>query len=334
MADNPIILSLCIPTYNRSQLLMETLAEIASQIRGGAFTESIEITVSDNASSDDTQLKLKLFLEKNKDIKIKLHRQERNLGPDGNIYTVVKMASGTFIWIMSDDDLLFPKALSLLIDLIKLHPDEGAFCPNIRGFTNQLEDAGQEHFKVKSGTIKGKHEGLAHIGYMITFLSVLIFRRCLISDCNYDDRLGTDIIHSYMFLDVLKASNSLYVVAEPLLGCRMFNSGGYNFFRILVNHFNSLLVTAEQTGFSKSIVAAIRRQYLRGFLLDMLYMFKTQGSVGRLQPNYFEAFNMMFPIYYKDPFFYSRIVPYLLCPSFLMRRLVKLKSSLEGRLAR
>ncbi len=333
MAENPILLSLCVPTYNRADLLIETLGVIAGQARSAGLVDQVEIVVSDNASTDDTQDKLNEFVASHGDLSIKTHKQQTNLGPDGNIYTVVKMATGAFIWILSDDDLLFSGALQTVFRIARQFPDVGAFCPNIRGFTHTLEDAGPIQFHSDSGFIQGKDEALDHIGYMITFLSVLIIRRDLVLGRNYDERIGTDIIHSYMFLDVLRLANGLYVISDPLLGCRMFNSGGYNFFRILVSNFNDLLSTATKAGFGKSVVQDIQHRYLRKYLLDMVYMFKIQGTVGRLRPNFVDAFKRMAPIYYNDPFFYTRIVPYMLCPAFMMRYLVKVKAAVEGRLS-
>ena len=46
------ILSICIPTYNRAESLRTSLQQYVS-CKG--FDESIEIVISDNASTDDTR---------------------------------------------------------------------------------------------------------------------------------------------------------------------------------------------------------------------------------------------------------------------------------------
>ena len=46
------LLSICIPTYNRAEILRRTLAKITSD---KDFDEDIEIVISDNASTDNTQ---------------------------------------------------------------------------------------------------------------------------------------------------------------------------------------------------------------------------------------------------------------------------------------
>ena len=46
------LLSICIPTYNRSKSLRICLLSILSQTKG--YEEDVEVVVSDNCSDDDT----------------------------------------------------------------------------------------------------------------------------------------------------------------------------------------------------------------------------------------------------------------------------------------
>ena len=50
---NPL-LSICIPTYNSSEYLAETLDSIVSQFIDEDIFSQVEIIISDNASPDDT----------------------------------------------------------------------------------------------------------------------------------------------------------------------------------------------------------------------------------------------------------------------------------------
>jgi abequosyltransferase len=46
------LLSICIPTYNRSQYLKQALETYVSN---AAFDDEVEIVISDNASTDNTE---------------------------------------------------------------------------------------------------------------------------------------------------------------------------------------------------------------------------------------------------------------------------------------
>ena len=69
-------LSICIPTYNRADILKKALESICSD---PAFltTKEIEVVISDNASTDRTRLVSQYFVN-NYPGKVIYHRNEEN----------------------------------------------------------------------------------------------------------------------------------------------------------------------------------------------------------------------------------------------------------------
>jgi abequosyltransferase len=57
-------ISICIPTYNRARLLEEAIKSILSQTTD--ISSEIEICVSDNCSTDNTELVIKKLQKKSK----------------------------------------------------------------------------------------------------------------------------------------------------------------------------------------------------------------------------------------------------------------------------
>lgn len=118
-------LSICIPTFNRSQHLTNCLQSIvANEARR---TLSFEVCVSDNGSTDDTA---QVVRRAQANLDIKYHRNTRNLGIPRNFLNVVEMASGEFAWLLGDDDLLVPCALERVCKLINEHPGVDFFYIN------------------------------------------------------------------------------------------------------------------------------------------------------------------------------------------------------------
>ncbi len=114
MDDKPILLSVCIPTFNRSGLLRQTLEAIFSQETG----DGIEVVVSDNASTDDTQKTVKRFPL------TKYFRNDTNTGLDANTLLCLQRAGGEYCWICSDDDVPLPGALQRVLAAIRQYrPD-------------------------------------------------------------------------------------------------------------------------------------------------------------------------------------------------------------------
>ena len=107
-----MILSICIPTYNRPDDLKNCLNSIASQ----NLKKNLEVCISDNCSKYRINKIIKKF--KNK-INIKYKKNKKNLGFAMNVLKVSLMARGKFIWFLGDDDLIAPNSIKYLINLLK-----------------------------------------------------------------------------------------------------------------------------------------------------------------------------------------------------------------------
>ena len=120
-----IKLSICIPTYNRSQHLSNCLQSVISMRKPKGF--QFEICISDNGSNDNTKEVVNSAKIK---IKINYNRNESNIGIARNFLKVVSMAKGEFTWLIGDDDLLLPNALLTLEVLFKNHKNVNFFYIN------------------------------------------------------------------------------------------------------------------------------------------------------------------------------------------------------------
>jgi len=118
-------LSVCIPTYNRAAHLANCLNSI---ILSNSQTDlQFQVCVSDNNSNDETE---KVVRHAQSIIDIKYHKNSSNLGIPRNFLNVVSMADGDFVWLIGDDDLLMPNAITDLYQLIDKHPRVDFFYVN------------------------------------------------------------------------------------------------------------------------------------------------------------------------------------------------------------
>ncbi len=96
---NNIILSICIPTFNRSDYLESTILSIVNQARFQQ-TSDVEIIISDNFSNDDTS-KISLgFVEKYGE-KVRYYRNDKNIA-DANFEKVLSYGKGLFLKLNND----------------------------------------------------------------------------------------------------------------------------------------------------------------------------------------------------------------------------------------
>ena len=121
-----MILSICIPTYNRVKQLDNCLNSILISKRN-VENFNFEICVSDNNSAEDTESTIKKY---SKELKIKYNKNKENLGFAINGIKSVKMAEGEFSWMIGNDDLILPETLTKLKDLLQNNFDKDYFFIN------------------------------------------------------------------------------------------------------------------------------------------------------------------------------------------------------------
>jgi glycosyltransferase involved in cell wall biosynthesis len=113
-----IQVSLLLPTYNRAAKVLRLLQNIDEQLGRSSFKGSVEVLVSDNASTDDTPSQLSAFRAAN--FRLSIFTQEKNLGMDGNMAFLYKKAASPYVWYFSDDDIpaegCFDRVLGVLAD--------------------------------------------------------------------------------------------------------------------------------------------------------------------------------------------------------------------------
>ena len=83
-----MLLSICIPTYNRPESLLNCLNSLAKQ-----KNKDFEVCISDNCSKKNIKNLIKPFGKK---LKIVYNRNKKNLGFALNVLKVSSMARGEF----------------------------------------------------------------------------------------------------------------------------------------------------------------------------------------------------------------------------------------------
>lgn len=104
-------LSICIPTYNRGKIVYRTVSNILKSSR-----EDIEVVVSNNCSTDDTE---ELLLQI-KDSRFKYFKNDYNNGAD-NLVSVLTYAQGEYLLLQSDEDEIVLANLPKYISVLREH---------------------------------------------------------------------------------------------------------------------------------------------------------------------------------------------------------------------
>jgi glycosyltransferase involved in cell wall biosynthesis len=111
------LLSICIPTYNRSRLLGPLLDKLGAQIQAAA-PRDVVIYVSDNGSPDATPKVVEEF-QKRTGLQVVYSRNPENIGISKNLLKVMAMGKGRFVWTLGDDEIVADHAVANLVKVLR-----------------------------------------------------------------------------------------------------------------------------------------------------------------------------------------------------------------------
>ena len=103
-------ISVCIPVFNGEDFIKEAIDSVLAQ----SYSD-FELVIVDNQSTDSTID----IIESYNDARIKLFRNESNIGMIPNWNRTLDLAKGTYIKILPADDLLMPGCLQAEVEILE-----------------------------------------------------------------------------------------------------------------------------------------------------------------------------------------------------------------------
>src|SRR3954470_5723656 len=129
----PKLLTVAIPSYNRADKLDHQLAWLDRNIAG--LENLCDVLISDNASTDDTPAICAKWQEKlaARGVDCRIHRNEKNLGPLGNIACCIELSNSRFSWVIGDDDQIPDEKLTWVVARLQADPNLASIVLNFNG---------------------------------------------------------------------------------------------------------------------------------------------------------------------------------------------------------
>lgn len=209
--NDEIILSICIPTYNRPKEFERMLTGLLPQL-----TKETEVVVRDDSTNSESK---EIFdrLVSGEGISYQYFSGDK-IGLDAASLFLLERAKGSFFWLFSDDDELLVGGVAEVIRLIKSTPNLNLVWAN---FDSDLP-SGLAVKNRQSGLFSDGSEALQVLGTGVGLVSTQIFRR----DCGL---LGLDIARKHIvgfsfastaiFLSVLAGPGKFYFMKGPYVLC-------------------------------------------------------------------------------------------------------------------
>lgn len=156
-----IKLSVLTTVYNREKLLSETIESVLNS----SFADFEYIIVDDNSQDNSFEI-VKTYAEQDK--RIKVFRNEKNLGDYPNRNQAALYASGKYLKYIDSDDLLYKHSLAIMVDAMEMFPEAGVglcqgytrYFPRPFPYLDSSRDAYYYHYTSQIGLDKGPGESI------------------------------------------------------------------------------------------------------------------------------------------------------------------------------
>lgn len=115
--NNSVILSILVPTFNRSSELKKNIDLLGELISRSKLIGHIQLVFCDNSSTDNSWQVIKEAKNQYGD-SCDIYRSETNKGLEANTVTALSMAKGRYVMFLGDDDFLPDGYLDFIADKI------------------------------------------------------------------------------------------------------------------------------------------------------------------------------------------------------------------------
>jgi glycosyltransferase involved in cell wall biosynthesis len=210
--------SVCIPTYNRAELLFDAINSVLAQ-----DYSDFEIVVCDDGSKDTTPEMMASL----SDSRIRYVRHEQNVGKSNNMISGFQAAQGEYFIKFDDDDRLTPQFLSATTAILDQHPDIDFVCTDhwVINAESQREpaitEANSQHWG-RSELSAGKVDNLLYRVFVKQNFQVgaTLFRKRVLDEVNYMRPNLQSCEDNDLFVKLALAGKQAYYLPERLMEYR------------------------------------------------------------------------------------------------------------------
>jgi abequosyltransferase len=266
---NKKILTIAIPTYNRSDNLFHLLNQLYDEV--GEYKDQITVIVSNNNSSDNTLNILNDF--KIKWPELEISNQVKNIGPDLNFSYCYDLCNSKYFWLLGDDDLPTKGSIAIILALIKKNNCSIIYL-NSSWKKNIYDNNHISSQKINYTVITDKSKFASIVNVWMGYISGCIINKFIIenNDKNFNSKkyTGTNLSQLSWVLSSLKFGNKFIVIKSKLILATRNNTGGYSAIDTFGINFPNIL-KSELYDFNKLLIDIILKKMLLNFYTSLTW---------------------------------------------------------------
>lgn len=256
--------------------------------------DQIEIIVSDNCSTDDTEEIVCTAISDG--FECVYNKNIKNLGMDGNFVTCFKMAKGKYVWLLGDDDPIIPNALSKIVKQLSGEEDYGLV------HIYKKERFSEEDFIVYTDD----NEYVRTISYYTTLISSNIVQTKYVPEIDFDKYMGTWFTLMPLYITALvKEEKNLLVNFDTFEYAKDWKrNGGYNYFKVFAENY--LMIWQEflaKGAITRNTYSYLKKDSFKDLVAGPIYQRLIYGHK-RETYSYDNAWKILFRNYGDTFYFY------------------------------
>lgn len=307
MSNKKPLLTIAIPTFNRARYLRELLANLLDQL---ANQSTVELLVSDNASSDDTHLVVEEF--ENRGLTLRYLRNDTNIGADANFLRCFEQALGHYVWIFGDDDIIVPGGISKILSLLRAR-DYSLVYVNQYAFRNDpIAARSSDKFDRLAQILPSGLQLARKVGATIGFISAMIVNKDLyfaIPHRALTDYNGTNLMQLGWVCPLLAADSRTLFVWDRIVGARGGNTGGWGIGKVFGVNFAKVIDSS--LGNRKDITRALQKCMLQAWFPNMIMEIR-RGTGSKFETENIR--DILEPIYKTRLSYWVYVFPHIVLP--------------------
>lgn len=282
MENHNILLSICIPTYNRGEILQETLNNLVSDKH---FDDEVEIVVSDNASTDNTRTICENYSKKYN--RFVYYRNEKNV-QIYNFYQVLCLAHGKYLKLVNDTCVFRNDILGQIKETIRNSDETHALLfPSISYFVKAKKHIVSENI----------NDTLKYLSYNATWSPTFgIWKRDFNAICDNTDYETLMPQVDWIYRISLKKKIDLHY--DRYFDVQWTGSkGNYNYMKTFAVNYLDMLKKYDFS-FWRIEVEKFRLLYI------LISIYKKMVVGKKVSYSRENALRILFRVYWNEPYFY------------------------------
>ena len=296
------ILTIAVPTYNRSGLLELCLSQLVPQVR--LHPGEVELLVSDNCSADGTKEVVEAYLAAG--APLRYLRNETNLGPDFNFARCFAVAQGKFLLLLSDDDVLLDGGLEKILPVLR---EGNPGVVHIRSYSFQehfREERPRKNLSGRTLVYSNPRAFATKVHVNLTFISGNIVNKSMVEmSLRPEEFFDTRLVQlSWLLSAALHAETNVYL-DEFIVAAKAENTGGYQLCNVFGVNMNRIFRAFEAQGADPQFFRNVNRKTITTFFPGWILKLRSKNNEFHAEA-YFETLR---PIFRSYPTLWTMVWP-------------------------